>query len=74
MINTFTDVKKDLNASRAININKCYPCKYPKHQDDRRVSVGYESILVMRKLLVLHGNKAARGTVKCPTKWFLSTT
>lgn len=64
MINALTDVKKGLNASRAININKCYICTYPKHQDDRRVSAGYESLLVTRKLLVPHGNKAARGTIK----------
>lgn len=62
--NEFTDVKKDLNAFSAININRCYTCKYPKHQDDRRVSIGYKSLLVMRKLLVHLGNKAAKGTLK----------
>ena len=64
MINAFADVKKDLNAFSAINFNGCYTCKYSKHQDDRRVSIGYESLLVMRKLLVPHGNKAARETLK----------
>lgn len=52
MGNAFSDVKKDLNAFHAININRCYACKYPKHQDDRRVSIGYKSLLVTRKLLV----------------------
>lgn len=51
MINAFTDVKKDLNAFSAININRCYTCKDPKHQDDRRVSIGYKSLLVLRKIV-----------------------
>lgn len=62
MGNAFTDVKKDLNAFSAIN--RCYTCKYRKHQDDRRASIGYKSLLVMRKLLVPLGNKAAKGTLK----------
>lgn len=62
MINAFTDVKKDLNAFSAININRCYTCKYPVHQDDRTVSTGYESLLVMRKLLVPLSSKAAKET------------
>lgn len=64
MGNAFTDVKKDLNAFCAININRCYACKYPKHQDDRRVSIGYKSLLVTRKLLVPLGYEAAKGTLK----------
>lgn len=64
MGNAFTAVKKDLNAFSAININRCYTCKYPKHQDDRRMSIGYKSLLVMRKLLVPLGNKATKGALK----------
>lgn len=64
MGNAFTDVKKDLNAFNVVNINSCYTYKYPKHQDGRRVSIGYESLLVMRKLLVPLGNKAAKATLK----------
>jgi len=52
MINAFTDMKKDLNAFGAVNVNRGYRCEYPMHQDDRRVSVGYENLLVVRKLLV----------------------
>lgn len=63
-INAFTDVKKDLNAFSAVNINRCYTCKYPMHQDDRRVSIGYESLPVKKKLLVPPSNKAARETPK----------
>lgn len=50
MINAFTGVKKDVNAFSAINM--CYTCKYPIHQDIRRVSFLFENLLVMKKLLL----------------------